>query len=160
MDQLPEHNRRFTDVQVERLSKVESEVTHIKTSIDSVSDKLQGHIDQNNKGFEELRASMHRLATTAEVQSTISMQQADSMKQLATTVSDIAKNDFKISTLEDFRIRTDGHLKACDLKHETTKDELRKTTERINRIYWLGGLLIAAIEVLSHLQEIAGHYLK
>ena len=145
-DTQPEQNRRFTDMQVERLSKVESEVTHIKGSVDSVVDKLNGHIEQNSRGFEELRGSMQRLAVASEVQTTISKQQADSMTKLADTVKDIAKNDFKISSLEEFKVNTLSHLRSCDAKHDATKEKLNKTTEKIDRLYWLAPLALLAIQ--------------
>jgi chromosome segregation ATPase len=149
-DTLHDQNRRFTDMQTERLSKVESEVTHIKNSVDT----LNSNNEQTYKVFDELRSNVQRLAVTAEVQSTISKQQADSMSKLADTVTDLAKNDFKISLLEDFKQRTEAHLKFCDAQHSDTKDKLNKTSEMVNRLYWVfPGLLLliqGAWELYTH----------
>lgn len=94
----PLQNRRYTDEHGERIVRLESDMSHVKGSLDTI---------------------------------------ADSMDKLASAVSDIAKNDFKISILEDFRTRTETHLKFCDAQHSDTKDKLNSTTEKVNRLYWL-----------------------
>ena len=103
----PTQNRRYTDEHGERIVRLESDMNHVKGSLDTI---------------------------------------ADSMDKLANAVSDIAKNDFKISILEDFRTRTEAHLKFCDAQHLDTKDKLNNTTEKVNRLYWLAPLALLAIQ--------------
>lgn len=154
---LPEQNRRYTDEHGERIVKLEVDVNHVRGSLDNISEKLQDHVEQNAKGFAELRDSMTRLAISAEVQSATSRQQADSMSKLANTVSDIAKNDFKISTLEDFRLRTEAHLNHCNAEHKATTEKLNKTTEKIDRLYWLAPLVLLAIQGIWEVYQHFGH---
>jgi methyl-accepting chemotaxis protein len=148
MADIAPYNRRLTDAADghERLVRLESDVDHVKGSLDNISEKLQDHVEQNTKGFNELREHMTRLAMSAELQAATSRQQADSMSKLTNTVSDIAKSDFKIQALEDFRHRTEAHLKACDAKHDSTKEKLNKTTEKVDRLYWLAPLALLAIQ--------------
>lgn len=142
----PLQNRRYSDEHGERIVKLETQVQNVHGSLDNISDKLNQHVTDNARGFAELRDSMTRLAVSSEVQANTARQQADSMNKLATTVSDIAKNDFKISTLEDFRVNTMAHLRSCDAKHEATRERLAKTEEKTNRLYWLAPLALLAIQ--------------
>jgi hypothetical protein len=155
--------RRATDTEEDDLMKLvrlESDVDHMKGALDNIAGRLEDHIEYNSKGFDELRSHMQKLAISSEVQSNTSKQQAETMSQLSNTIKEMAKNDTKISSLEEFRNRTDTHFVICDADRKALTTKVTLIEEKISRIYWICGVIIGLIEIISHLSEIAGHIVK
>jgi hypothetical protein len=136
--------RRSSDEQDghDRLVRLETEVDHVSGALGNIAERLETHIDQNSKGFEELRLSMTKLAMAAETQANTGHTQAESMKELSSAVVTLTKNENRVTMLEDFKGRTEIHLKICDADRANLRERLGTTSERIDRIYWIAPILL------------------
>lgn len=153
---MPDFNRRSSDTEdpMLKLVRLESDLDHWSKSLDSIGDRLDVYITNNSKIWDELKSHMQNLATASEIQALTSRQQAETMAQLSTTLMEMSKNDSKIQSLEEFRVRTNSHLEFCDKDRKAVHDELTKTTELTMRLYWLAPIVLLLIqgawEVLTH----------
>lgn len=138
-------NRRMSDVQGEKLIRLEGEVVHVKEAVNTIGTRLEEHITSNARGFEELRDHMQSLAVSAQLANQSNVAQTITLKELSNTLAEMGKNDFKVTTLEDWRTRVDTHLAYCDAKHESTKEKLTKTDEMVRRLYWIIPIAATAI---------------
>ena len=140
-----EENRRAFDGTGERLIKLEVDFDHVKGKVDDINQKLDEHIDNNAKGFEELRGHMSSLANSSMLAVDTFDRQSRTMDGIANTLKEFQKNEFKVSSLEEWKSRVDIHLGQCDSEHESTKEKLTKTDEMVRRIYWIVPLAMCAI---------------
>lgn len=140
-----EDNRRALDGTGERLIKLEVDFVHVKGKVDNINDKLDEHIEQNAKGFEELRGHMASLANSSMMAVDTFDRQARTMDTISETLREFQKNEFKVSSLEEWKTRVDTHLGQCDAEHKSTSEKLTTTTERINRLYWIIPIAMGAI---------------
>jgi hypothetical protein len=162
-----EFNRRATDSDVigERVVKLETNVEHMHTAIDGISDKFETHVEQNARGFEELRMHMQTMAIATERQAAAFERQNDSMQRMQHTLEILAKSDSKIVALEEFRRSITLHTEDCDIDRDRLRTKLAEVNnailhnrERVNRIYWVvpilatigGATITAGWQVLTY----------
>jgi chromosome segregation ATPase len=136
----PAQNRRYMDEHGDRIVKLEVGFNYMK-----------GAMDNFGSSMSKLENHMQALATSAELQNHTNQSVAQTLSQISTTLSELQKNDFKVSTLEDWRSRVDAHLGACDTQHQSTKDKLNKTDEMVRRIYWIVPIAMGAIALCIEL---------
>lgn len=145
---MAEFNRRHTDDNGERLVRVETDLEHVRGSLDGFAERFQVHISDTSRGFEELRGHMQTLAISSEVQANNSKVQSDAMTNLADAVTALSKSESRVTSLEEFRARTDRHLSVCDHDRSGQREKLNKTTERVDRLYWIAPILLVIVQGL------------
>ena len=139
MEQL----RRSTDIPengFERLVRLESDVTHLADIVGDTNNKLESHQVSTEKSFGELRLLTQELVVQAKVQVNV-------LDRALAAIEVVSKHETRVSSLEEFRRRTEIHLTACDADRLNLRDKIRTAEEKVDRLYWLAPILFVIVQV-------------
>lgn len=137
---MVEHNRRVTD-NPERLTSLEVNMAHVKESVDTLNGKLQDHIDDEGTSVTKLHGAIEKLAATSEHHGQV-------MTKMADTLEGIVAQNTRIYLLESHSKRHEESIQKMDARQDIVEDKVERNFEKIDRLYWVGGLVGIAISGL------------
>lgn len=158
MNDFPQ--RRYTDTPegLERLVRLETDVMHVKSSVDVFSDRLEVHMSETGKSFIELRHTMSMLANSIEKQVIASNYLTDSTSKMSDAIQILTKADIRINSLEEAKARCDVAIQIAIADREKMHEAINRATERVDRLYWLVPLVVTVVagawELFTHFKII------
>jgi len=143
MPKMDSPRRRLTDLEDApvRMAALEITVKHAKEAIDDLSKDLKEHVAEEHQNLKAITSSIQRLAFTSESHQT-------TLTSIAGTLQDLAAQGARITSLEEYRVRTE----KLDEKQDKLLTELavqqEQTSESVGRLYWVAGLVATAVSGL------------
>ena len=138
-----EQSRRSTDLPpdgFERLVRLEKDVEHIEDIINDANNKFENHQVSTDKSFAELRLLTQELVVQAKVQVSV-------LDRALSAIEVVSKHETRVASLEEFRKRTETHTTICDADRLSMHDQIRTTSEKVDRLYWLAPILFVIVQV-------------
>lgn len=133
---MTEHNRRATDSpdSVERIVSLEVNVQHVKESVNDVKESvtsLAEDLREHIRSEDGIAGSITQLRVAAEMNN-------ETLNRMASALEQVPTQNTRVHSLEEWRGRVDTWVE----KTEARQDD---SGEKINRIYWMCGLIAAVI---------------